>query len=174
MVVIISLCVPSMDHNLVPPFFLREAGLILNDKPNINCENPNVEDNSILDEETGLRLKLGLVYTDKRGRKCMCAEAKKAIYGTLEASLLFWDFFPKKLRRNRIYQRNEYTWCIMNKIIDDKKCTILWHINDLKTSHVDPTIISNILACIDAEYGKIAKMTTTWGKVHKYLGTTID
>ena len=29
------------------------------------------------------------IYTDKRGRKCMYTEAKKAIYGALEASLLF-------------------------------------------------------------------------------------
>ena len=27
---------------------------------------------------------------------------------------------------------------------------------------------------IVAEYGKIVKMTITWGKVHKYLGMTID
>ena len=30
------------------------------------------------------------IYTDKRVMKCMRAEAKKDIYGTLEASLLFW------------------------------------------------------------------------------------
>ena len=39
-----DLCVPSMDHNLVPPFFLRETGLILKDKPNIHCEDTSVED----------------------------------------------------------------------------------------------------------------------------------
>ena len=31
------------------------------------------------------------IFTDKRGRNCMYAEAKKVIYGTLEASLLFWE-----------------------------------------------------------------------------------
>ena len=72
------------------------------------------------------------------------------------------------------YQRNEYYWCVMNKIIDNKKCTILWHVDDLKTSHVDPAVVSSILADIDTEYGKIAKMTITRSKVHKYLGMTID
>ena len=72
------------------------------------------------------------------------------------------------------YQRNDYDWCVMNKIIDNKQCTILWHVNDLKTSHVNPTVISSVLADINAEYGKIAKMTGTWGKVHKYLRMTID
>ena len=35
------------------------------------------------------------IFTDKRGRKCMYAEAKKAIYGTLKASLLFWAKLSK-------------------------------------------------------------------------------
>ena len=61
----------------------------------------------------------------------------------------------------------------MNKIIDNKKCTILWHVDDLKTSHVDPAVVSGVLADIDAEYGNIEKMTITRGKVHIYLGITI-
>ena len=72
------------------------------------------------------------------------------------------------------YQRNEYNWCVMNKIVDDKQCNILCNVDDLKTSHVDPAIISRVLADIDAEYGKIEKMTITRGKVHKYLGMNID
>ena len=47
----------------------------------------------------------------------------------------------------------------MKKIIDNKQYTILWHADDLKTSHVDPAVISSVLADIDAEYGKIVKMT---------------
>ena len=37
------------------------------------------------------------IYTDKLGRKCMYAESKKAVYGTLEASLLFWGELSKSL-----------------------------------------------------------------------------
>ena len=40
--------------------------------------------------------------------------------------------------------------------------------------HVDSKIYSGVLADIDAEYRKIAKMTITRGKIHKYLGITID
>ena len=71
------------------------------------------------------------------------------------------------------YQRNEYYWCVMNNIIDSKQCIILWHVDDLKTSHFDPAVVSRVLADIDAEYGKIEKMTITRGKVHKYLGVAI-
>ena len=38
-----------------------------------------------------------VIFTDKRGKKCMYAESKKAIYGTLEASLIFWEKLSKSL-----------------------------------------------------------------------------
>ena len=79
-----------------------------------------------------------------------------------------------KILEEMEYQRNEYDWCVMNKIIDNKQCTILWHIYDLKTSHADPAVVFIFLADVDVEYGKISKMTITRGKVHKYLGTNID
>ena len=41
-------------------------------------------------------------------------------------------------------------------------------------SHVDPDIVSILLYNIYAEYVKITKMTITWGKIHKYLGMTIN
>ena len=45
------------------------------------------------------------IYTDKRGRKCMYAESKKAIYGTLEASQLFLEKTFKKLRKKGISEK---------------------------------------------------------------------
>ena len=62
----------------------------------------------------------------------------------------------------------------MNNIIDNKQCTVLWHVYDLKTSHVDPAVVSSVLADIDAEYGKIAKMTSRREKYINNLGMTID
>ena len=38
-----------------------------------------------------------LIFTDKRGRIYMYAEAKKAIYRTLYASLIFWGKLSKSL-----------------------------------------------------------------------------
>ena len=51
-----ALCVPSMEHNLIPPFIIREAVLVLNDTPNMHCNVPSAEDHSLFDEETGLRI----------------------------------------------------------------------------------------------------------------------
>ena len=55
-----ALHIPSMKHNLIPPFILRESGLILQDIPNIHCDKPTVEDHLIYDYVTKLRITLKL------------------------------------------------------------------------------------------------------------------
>jgi hypothetical protein len=55
-----ALHVPAMHHNLIPPFIMREAGLVVNDVPKIHVDEPSVEDHSIFDQESGLRIPLKL------------------------------------------------------------------------------------------------------------------
>ena len=45
-----ALCVPSMEHNFIPPFIIREAGLVLHDTPKIHCNVPSAEAHSLFDE----------------------------------------------------------------------------------------------------------------------------
>ena len=80
----------------------------------------------------------------------MYAEAKKAIYKTIEASLLFWKKLSKILEEMG-YQRNKYDWCILKKIVNGKKWTILWNVDNLKMLHVDSNILSSILDDINTE-----------------------
>ena len=60
------------------------------------------------------------------------------------------------------------------KIVKSKQCNILWQVDDLKMSHVDPEILPSVPYEIDAEHVNIVKTITTWGKIHNYLGMTID
>ena len=62
----------------------------------------------------------------------------------------------------------------MNKIIKVKQYSTLCHADDLKMLHVDYDIVSGILSEIYSDYGNIAKMTITRGKIHKYLWMTIE
>ena len=55
-----ALHVPSMDHNLIPPFMLREMGETVNDVPKIHKEDPTVDDRAITFVETGFRIPLSL------------------------------------------------------------------------------------------------------------------
>ena len=55
-----ALHVPSMDHNLIPPFMLREMGVTVNDVPKIHKDDPTVDDHAITSAETGFRIPLSL------------------------------------------------------------------------------------------------------------------
>ena len=51
-------------------------------------------------------------------------KANKAIYGTLNASLLFWKNLSKYLIEHMGFTLNRYNQCVVNKIINGKQCTI--------------------------------------------------
>ena len=61
-----------------------------------------------------------------------------------------------------------------NKDINGLQCTIVWHVDDLKISHQDTTVVNEVIASLRAEHGKIGKMTVRRGKKHDYLGMTLD
>jgi hypothetical protein len=47
-------------------------------------------------------------------------------------------------------------------------------VDDLKISHVDPKVNTTVIGLIDNEFGKEGPITVTRGKVHDYLGMTLD
>ena len=55
-----ALHVPSMKHNLVPPFIIREEGIQVNDTPKIQVNDPTTSDHSIYFPETDFRIPLSL------------------------------------------------------------------------------------------------------------------
>jgi hypothetical protein len=109
----------------------------------------------------------------QHGKSVMYVKLKKALYGTLQAALIFWKNLWKSLKEWG-FEINPYDWCVANKIIDDKQCTILWHVDDIKISHADPKVVNGVLDQLQGRYGKESPLTVTRGKVHNYLGMTID
>ena len=68
------------------------------------------------------------------------------------------------------YQRNEYDWCVMNNIIDSKQYTILWHVDDLKTSYVEPAVVSRgFLLTLMRNMGRLQKRPSRGAK---YINTS--
>ena len=59
-------------------------------------------------------------------------------------------------------------------MIDVKQCTILWHVDDIKIYRLDPAVVESILALLNKRYGKEAPLVVTRGKVHDYLGMTLN
>ena len=55
-----ALLIPTMTHNLIPPFLIQEAGLFLDETPKIHVIVPNVTNHSIIDHESGMHIHLDL------------------------------------------------------------------------------------------------------------------
>jgi hypothetical protein len=86
-------------------------------------------------------------------------------------------FFGKKLSdvlTSWGFVINPYDQCVANKHINGSTCTVLWHVDDLKISHVDPTVVTSIIAQLSLEFGTAAPLTVHRGKLHEYLGMTLD
>jgi hypothetical protein len=115
----------------------------------------------------------------ENGKDVIYVILKKASYGTLQAALLFWQNISTQLV-DWGFEINPHDFCTANKIIDGKQCTIVWHVDDLKVSHVDPKVTDTILGLLDVKYGqeivggKRTPLTVTRGKKHDYLGMTLD
>jgi hypothetical protein len=110
---------------------------------------------------------------DENGTSVLYVELLKALYGTLRAALLFWKLLTSKLVKWG-FTINPYDWCVANKMIDEKQCTIVWHVDDLKISHVNDKVNTVIINLIDDEFGNEVPLTITRGEVHDYLGMTLD
>jgi hypothetical protein len=110
---------------------------------------------------------------DENGKTVLYVELLKALYGTMRAALLFWKLLSSKLVQWG-FVINPYDWCVANKMIDGKQCTIVWHVDDLKISHINEKVNTLVIKLIDSEFGNEAPLTVTRGKIHEYLGMTLD
>jgi hypothetical protein len=108
-----------------------------------------------------------------KGKPVLYAKLRKALYGTLRAALLFWQLLSKTLV-SWGFVINPYDCCVANKTINGKQCTICWHVDDLKISHMSPNVVTSVIEQLDEAFGKEAPLTITRGKIHEYLGMTLD
>jgi hypothetical protein len=114
-----------------------------------------------------------VVYEE--GSKVLYVQVLKAIYGMLQSAILFY----KKLRDDLIkegFEINPYDPCVANKIVSGKQLTVTWHVDDLKSSHIDPRVNDTCIKWLEKKYGdpKIGKVKAHRGKRHDYLGMTLD
>ena len=60
----------------------------------------------------------------------------KALYGMLVASLLWYKQFKSDLEESG-FKFNPYDPCVANRKVRGKQQTIRFHVDDVKSSHVD-------------------------------------
>jgi hypothetical protein len=74
---------------------------------------------------------------------------------------------------------NPYDPCVANKIIEGEQMTICFHVYDCKLSHRKKTVMDRMIRYLRQEYESIFEdgsgaMPVSRGKIHKYLGMTLD
>ena len=118
------------------------------------------------------------VSVTKTGQKVLIVECLNAVYGTMVAALLYYKKFVKSLK-SKAFKLNPYDGCVANKIVKGKQITICFHVDDCKISHEVPQVIDETIDWLKAEYESIfedgsGEMKVHRGKVHKYLGMSLD
>ena len=105
------------------------------------------------------------------GEPVLYAKLLKALYGLLRSALLFYKNLQADLE-NMGFTINSYDPCVANKIVNGKQMTVMWHVDDLKVSHVEEKEVSKFCMQLSDIYG--SKIKVNHDKVHSYLGMNFD
>jgi hypothetical protein len=94
------------------------------------------------------------------------------------ASLLYYRKLVKILT-DIDFVINPYDPCVTNKMIEGDQMTICFHVDDFKLSHCKTKVMDSMIEYLRQEYESIFEdgsgaMTVSRGKLHKYLGMTLD
>ena len=73
---------------------------------------------------------------------------------------------PRPSKKSALFL-NHYDTCVANRVINNKQCTITWHVDDLKISHVDSSVVNGVIKAIKFYFGKT---TVTKSAKYKYVG----
>ena len=66
---------------------------------------------------------------------------------------------------------NPYDKCVANKMVDGKQCTVLWYVDDVQVSHVDRSVVENVITNLEQEFGNV---NPTYGNEQEYLGMKLS
>jgi hypothetical protein len=89
----------------------------------------------------------------------------------MRSALLFY----LKLRRDLEefgFVFNEYDPCAANKIVNGTQMTVVFHVDDLKVSHMSDLELTKMVIWLAKKYGE--KIVIHRGDVHDYLGMDLD
>ena len=119
-----------------------------------------------------------ITFFDEHGNMQILVECLNTLYGTMVASLLYYQKFTNSLRENGC-EVNPYDPCVWNKSINGSQCTICFHVDDCKISHKSTKVVDSTIKWLQRDYKSIfedgsSEMKVCRGKVHKYLGMTLD
>lgn len=114
-----------------------------------------------------------IIWSQDGKRKFLYSELRKAVYGTLLAAVIFYNKLTKHLF-DQGFTMNGYDEYTFNKQVKGEQLTVQFHVDDLKVSHKDHRVLNKFVSNLKKEFGQEAELSECTGKVHDYLGMTID
>ncbi len=111
------------------------------------------------------------VFIGKGQQPMLYVKLNKALYGMLRSALLFYNKLVSELKELG-FVLNPYDPCVANREINGSQQTVTWHVDDLKVSHLDPAVNTQLIKTLAKIYGP--GITVSRGPVHDYLGMDLD
>ena len=114
-----------------------------------------------------------IVYEGKN--KVLYVKMLKALYGMLISSVLYYNKFHKDIESIG-FEVNPYDICVANRTIEGKQHTVTWHVDDLKSSHVDSKVNDKFHIWCEKVYGsdELGHVKVVRGNKHDYLAMILD
>ncbi len=161
--------------------------VMTNDVPNAfiqsHLEQPKPGEDRVIMKITGVLVDMlvalapelyGPFIVFENGKKVLYVVVLKAIYGMLVAALTWYKQFRKDLEGHG-FTFSQYDPCVAYKTVEGSQHTILFHVDDVKSSHKKPEVNDKFAEWLEDMYGgEHGQVKTHRGKIHEYLGMTLD
>ena len=110
------------------------------------------------------------IIVSSKGKPLLYIPNKKALYGLVNSALILYRNLVKYLEEY-IYQINPYYSFVENNMINDKYMALLWHVENLKVTHVYRLKTTKFSGYLSRIYGRL---TVHRVNVHDYLVMYLD
>jgi len=109
------------------------------------------------------------------GRKTLYVIMLRALYGMMISSLQYYRKFLENLKSIG-FQVNPYDPCVANRTVRGSQHTVTWHVDDLKSSHVNSKVNDEFLNWLEEKYAAdgVGTVKAVRGPRHDYLGINLD
>ena len=99
----------------------------------------------------------------EKQRKVIYVQVLKAIYGMLQAALLWYNKFRQELEKE-CFEFNPYDPCAGNRMKNGSQHMIRFHVDDVVLSHINPKVNDDFDEWLQAKYREHGKVKAHRGK----------
>ena len=128
----------------------------------------------LTDESVDIMCKVNAKYKKfvfyEKGEKFLYLQLTKALYGCNQSALSWYQNFKTKLV-NMGFVLNKYDLCVANKSVNSKQCIVCWYVDDANISHVDESVIGDVITQLEDVFGK---MVVIRGHKHTFVGMDFE